>query len=153
MGDETEERYVLALRPPVRALAITAVTALLGALLVVLAQVFELGLVLVIIGGALLLFAVSLGLISALLVARLRSTVVLDAEAIRVIRGRRTSRVPWSAVDHVMLKGPRLTVVTKPDQGEAVTVVNPRTPTDPTFRSLVAAVQGRLNADRGYGTV
>lgn len=153
MSDDTDERFVLALRPPVRALAITAVTALLGALLVVLAQLFELGLVLVIIGGVLLLFAVSLGLISAVLVARLRSTVVLDAEAIRVIRGRRTSRVPWSAVDHVMLKGPRLTVVTKPDQGEAVTVVNPRTRTDPTFLSLVAAVQSRLNADRGYGTV
>lgn len=153
MSDDTGERFVLALRPPVRALAITAVTALLGALLVVLAQLFELGLVLVIIGGVLLLFAVSLGLISAVLMARLRSTVVLDAEAIRVIRGRRTSRVPWSAVDHVMLKGPRLTVVTKPDQGEAVTVVNPRTRTDPTFLSLVASVQSRLNADRGYGTV
>ena len=77
---------------------------------------------------------------------------MLDPEAIRVIRGRRTRRVPWSAVDHVMLKGPRLTLVTKPDQGEDVTVVNPRTPTDPTFMSLVAAVQGRLNADRGYRT-
>ena len=152
MSDDPGERFVLALRPPVRALAITAVTALLGALLVVLAQVLELGLVLIIIGVALLCFACSLGVISALLMARLRSTVVLDADAIRVIRGRRTSRVPWSAVDHVMLKGPRLTLVTKPDQGEAVTVVNPRTPTDPTFLSLVAAVQGRLNADRGYRT-
>ena len=129
-----------------------AVMALLGALLLVLARVLELGLVLVIIGGVLLLCAVSLGVISAFLVARLRSTVVLDADAIRVVRGRRTSQVPWSAVDHVMLKGPRLTLVTKPDQGEAVTVVNPRTPTDPTFLSLVAAVQGRLNADRGYRT-
>lgn len=153
MSDDSGERFVLALRPPVRALAITAVTALLGALLVVLAQVFELGLVLMIIGGVLLFSAVSLGVITALLVSRLRSTVLLDADAIRVIRGRRTSRVPWSTVDHVMLKGPRLTVVTKPDQGEAITVVNPRTPTDPTFSALVAAVQSRLNADRGYGTV
>ena len=152
MSDDPGDRFVLALRPPVRALAITAVAALLGALLVVLSQVLELGLVPVIIGGALLFFAVSLGLISALLVARLRSTVLLDAEAIRVVKGRRTRRVPWSAVDHVMLKGPRLTLVTKPDQGEDVTVVNPRTPTDPTFLSLVAAVQGRLNADRGYRT-
>jgi hypothetical protein len=152
VSDDPGERFVLALRPPVRALAITAVTALLGALLVVLAQMLELGPVLVIIGAALLFFAVSLGVISALLVARLRSTVVLDSDAINVIRGRRTSRLAWSAVDHVMLKGPRLTLVTKPDQGESVTVVNPRTPSDRTFMSLVAAVQGRLNADRGYRT-
>ncbi len=152
MSDGAGERFVLALRPPVRALAITAVMALLGALLVVSARVFELGLALVIIGGALLFLAVSLGAISALLVARFRSTVVLAADAITVIRGRRTSRVAWSAVDHVMLKGPRLTLVTKPDRGEAVTVVNPRTPTDPTFVSLVAAVRSRLNADRGYRT-
>ena len=126
---------------------------MLGALLVVLAQVLELGLVLVIIGGALLFFAVSLGLISALLVARLRSTVRAGRRGDQGDPGAAgPDRVPWSAVDHVMLKGPRLTLMTKPDQGEAVTVVNPRTPTDPTFMSLVAAVQGRLNADRGYGT-
>ena len=62
MSDDPADRFVLALRPPVRALAITAVAALLGALLVVLSQVLELGLVPVIIGGALLFFAVSLGL-------------------------------------------------------------------------------------------
>jgi hypothetical protein len=31
-------------------------------------------------------------------------------------------------------------------------VVNPRTPTDPTFTTLLSAIQHRLDADRGYRT-
>jgi len=151
--DRSGERFVLSVRPPIRALAIAAIGALVGAGLMVLARLLDLGLVLLIIGGAVLILAVALALLAALMVARLRSTVVLDADAITMTRGRRTERVAWSGVDNVKLKGPRLTLITKPDQGDNLTVINPRTPTDPTFMSLVAAVQGRLNADRGYGTV
>ena len=36
--------------------------------------------------------------------------------------------------------------------GADVVVINPRTPTDPTFIALLAAISRRLDADRGYRT-
>ena len=139
-------------RPPVRALAIAAVSTVLGAVLMVLAQARDLGLVLMIIGSALLVFGVTLGLIAILLVARLRSTVVLDRDGVTVLRGGRHQRLAWSAIDHVDLDGPRLSMISKCDDQPDVIVINPRTSTDPTFLALVAALQKRLDADRGYRT-
>jgi hypothetical protein len=57
--------------------------------------------------------------------------------------------VPWSQIESVSLHGPRLTFT--PKGGEpAIAVVNPRSPNNPTFLALVAAIRERLNADRGY---
>ena len=36
--------------------------------------------------------------------------------------------------------------------GAEVAVLNPRTPSDPTFLALLAAISRRLDADRGYRT-
>jgi hypothetical protein len=146
------ERFALTARPPVRALAIAAVTTLLGAVLMVLAQARDLGLVLLILGSALNVFGLSLGLVAVLLVARLRSTVVLDSDGVTVLKGGRNQRLPWSAIDHVDLDGPRLSMISKSDDQPGLVVINPRTPTDRTFLALVAAVQKRLDADRGYRT-
>ena len=122
--------------PPVRALAIAAATTVLGAVLMVLAQARGLGLVLLIIGSALLVFGLTLGLIAVLLLVRLRSTVVLDREGVTVLRGGRRQRRGWSAVDHVDLDGPRLSMISKSDGQPDVIVINPRTPADPTFLAL-----------------
>jgi hypothetical protein len=56
--------------------------------------------------------------------------------------------VAWADIDNVTLTGPRLTLVRK--TGDPVVVVNPRTPADPTFTALLAALSRRLDADRGY---
>ena len=61
--------------------------------------------------------------------------------------------MPWSTIDIVRLQGPRLLLITKPDGGADATVVNPRTETDATFDALIAEIQQRLDADRGYGRV
>jgi hypothetical protein len=145
----TAQQFTLTPRPPLRALAIGSVAAVIGALLVVLAGIFELSLVLTIIGIALLIFAVTLMVTALALTARLRTALALDAEAIRVTHGRRTRAVAWSGIESVGLQGPRLTFT--PKGGEpAIVVVNPRSPSNPTFLALVAAVRERLNADRGY---
>jgi hypothetical protein len=143
------QQFALRPRPPLRALVIGSVVAVIGALLVVLAGILDLPLVLTIIGIALLIFAVSLVVAALVLTARLRTGLTLDAEAVRVVRGRRSRAVPWSKIDSVSLKGPRLTF-TLNDGGPSVMVVNPRSPGDPTFVNLVAAIRERLNADRGY---
>ena len=42
-------------------------------------------------------------------------------------------------------------LITKPECGVSdETVVNPRAETDATFSALIAEIQKRLNADRGY---
>ena len=152
MSQADGERFALTARPPVRALAIAAVTTLLGAVLMVLAQARGLGLVLMIIGSALLVFGLTLGLIAILLIRRLRSMVVLDADKITVIRGGRSQSLAWSAIDHVDLNGPRLGMISKGDDQPDLVVINPRTPDDRTFLALVASLQKRLDADRGYRT-
>jgi hypothetical protein len=69
-----------------------------------------------------------------------------------VTRGGRDQRLAWSAIDHVDLDGPRLSMISKGDDHPDLIVINPRTPADPTFLALVAALQKRLDADRGYQT-
>ena len=49
--------------------------------------------------------------------------------------------------------GSRLLLITKPGGGEDATVVNPRTASDATFNALIAEIQRRLDADRGYRRV
>ena len=60
MGDRSGERFVLSVRPPIRALAIAAIGAVVGAGLMVLARLLDLGLVLLIIGGGVLILAIAL---------------------------------------------------------------------------------------------
>jgi hypothetical protein len=74
----------------------------------------------------------------------------LDSESITIIKGRRCRVVPWSTIDVVKRQGPRLLLITKPGDSEDVTVVNPPAATDATFDALIAEIQRRLDADRGY---
>jgi Bacterial PH domain len=104
-------------------------------------------------GIGLMIFAVVLAVVALVLTARLRTTLVLDPESITIINGRRRHVVPWSTIDIVRRQGPRLLLITKPEGdggGSDATVVNPRAETDATFSALIAEIQKRLNADRGY---
>jgi len=87
------------------------------------------------------------------LTARLRTTLALDPQSITIIKARRRRVVPWSTIDVVKRQGPRLLLITKPDGGEDATVVNPGTGTETTFNAVIAEIQRRLDADRGYGRV
>ena len=146
----SEERFELKPAPPVRAMAISAVTAIVGAGLIVLATANAWSLAVVIVGIALLIFGVSLAVTALLLVQRMRTVVVVGSDDLAVLRGRQSGSVSWSKIDKVSLRGPRLTVITKTGGGANLAVVNPRTPADPTFAALIAAVRRRLDVDRGY---
>lgn len=147
---EGEQRFTLTAPPPVRALAIAAVTALVAAALIVTSRILDLGTVVLVVGVVGLALAVALAVAALVLSRRARVDLVLAADAVTVRRAGQAQRVPWADIDNVTLTGPRLTLVRK--TGADVAVVNPRTPTDPTFTALLAALTQRLDADRGYRT-
>ena len=105
---------------------------------------------LLVVGIALLIFGTMLAVSGLLFIARFRPVIELDAESITIRRGSRQRKLRWSEIKHVSLEGPRLTLRAKSPTEDAV-VINPRTPGDPRFMLLVAALSGRLDASRGYG--
>jgi Bacterial PH domain len=142
---------VLTAPPPVRSLAISAGAAVIAAGTIVLGSALDLPRAVPIAGVGLMIFAVVLAVVALALTARLRTTLVLDSESITIINGRRRRVVPWSTIDIVRMQGRRLLLITKPEGGGSdVTVFNARAETDATFSALIAEIQKRLNADRGY---
>jgi hypothetical protein len=146
-----ETRFALAAPPPVRSLAISAGAAVIAAVVIVLGGALDLPEAVTVAGVALLIFAVVLAVVALVLTARLRTTLVLDSESITIIKGRRRRVVSWSMIDIVRQKGPRLSLITKPEGGADPTVLNPGTATDATFDALIAEIGRRMDADRGYG--
>jgi hypothetical protein len=148
-----EAQFTLTAPPPVRSLAISAVAAVLAAVGIVLGSALELPLAVTIAGVGLMIFAVALAVVALVLTARLRTALILDSQSITIIKGRRRRVVPWSMIDIVRSQGPRLLLITKPEGGSNVTVVNPRAATDATFSALINEIQKRLDVDRGYRQV
>jgi hypothetical protein len=145
-----DQRFELSAPPPVRALAISAIAALLAISLLLADAVVGLPVGLVIVAVVLLVLGLALALTGVVLTRRLRTSVALTADSITVTSRRRRESVAWSDVHEVALRGSRLVLVN--ETGAAHTsVVNPRPPGDPTFMSLVVALQDRLNRSRGYG--
>jgi hypothetical protein len=148
-----ESRYALTSPPPVRSLAISAGAAVIAAAMIVLGSALDLPQAIVLAGVGLMIFAVILAVVALVLTVRLRTTLVLDPKSITIINGRRRQVVPWSMIDVVRRQGSRLLLITKPEGGSDITVLNPRAETDATFSALIADIQKRLNADRGYRQV
>jgi hypothetical protein len=121
--------------------------------MIVLGSALDLPQAIVIAGVGLMIFAVILAVVALVLTVRLRTTLVLDPKSITIINGRRRQVVPWSMIDVVRRQGSRLLLITKPEGGSDITVLNPRAETDATFSALIAEIQKRLNADRGYRQV
>jgi hypothetical protein len=118
--------------------------------MIVLGSALDLPEVVTVAGVVLLIFAVVLAVIALVLTARLRTTLLLDAESITIIKGRRRRVLPWSMIDLVRRKGPRLLLITKPEGGADATVLNPGNATDASFDALIAEIGRRMDADRGY---
>jgi hypothetical protein len=148
-----ESRFTLTAPPPVRSLAISAVAAVIAAAMVVLGGALDLSQVVTIAGVGLMIFAGTLAVVAVVLTARLRTTLALDPESITIIKGGRRRIVPWSTIELVKRQGPRLLLITKPDGGGDATVLNPGTSNGATFDALIAEIQRRLDADRGYRRV
>jgi Bacterial PH domain len=143
-------RFLLAPPAPVRSLGISAVAAVLAAAAIVLGSALQLPQIVAIVGWGLLIFAVVLIVVALVLTLRLRTTLIVDPQSITIIRGRRRRAVPWSMIDRVRMQGPRLLLITTPEGGPDAVVINPCGSTDATFTALIAEIQSRLNADRGY---
>jgi hypothetical protein len=148
-----DARFTLAAPPPVRSLAISAGAALIAAAMIVLGSALDLPWVVIIAGATLMIFAVALAVVAVVLTVRLRTTLILDPTSITIINGRRRRVVGWSTIDIVRRQGPRLLLITKPGSGADLTVVNPRAGNDVMFSALIAEIQKRLGADRGYRQV
>ena len=146
-------RFTLAAPPPVRSLAISAGAALIAAAMIVLGSALDLPQAVIIAGVTLMIFAVALAVVAAVLTVRLRTTLILDPKSITIINGRRRRVVGWSSIEIVRRQGPRLLLITKPGSGPDLTVVNPRAGNDVMFSALIAEIQKRLDADRGYRQV
>jgi hypothetical protein len=123
---------------------------MIAAVMIVLGSALDLPQVGTVVGVVLLIFAVVLAVVALMLTARLRTTLLLDAESITIIKGRRRRVVPWSMIDLVRRKGPRLLLITKAEGGADATVFNPGNATDATFEALIAEIGRRMDADRGY---
>jgi hypothetical protein len=143
-----QARFTLSAPPPVRSLAISAVAAVIAAAMIVFGSALDWPRAVAITGVGLMVFACALAVVALVLTARLRTTLVLDPESITIIQARRRRVVPWSTIEVVRRQGPRLLLITKRGDGENATVVNPGT--DATFNALIAEIQRRLDADRGY---
>lgn len=146
----TGQHFELTAPPPVRALAISAGTAVVGTALLVVWGVADLPVVVAILGIVVLVLALALAVAALVMTRRLRTSVRLTADAITVVRGGRTDSHHWADINEVALRGSRLILVSK-SGGTDTALINPRPPGDPTFMSLAVALQDRLNADRGYG--
>jgi hypothetical protein len=134
-------------------MAISAGAALSAAAMIVLGSALDLPEVVIIAGVILMVFAVALAVAAIALTVRLRTTLILDPESITIINGRRRRVVGWSTIDIVRRQGPRLLLITKPGGGSDMAVVNPRAENDVVFSALIAEIQKRLDADRGYRQV
>jgi membrane protein YdbS with pleckstrin-like domain len=143
-------RFVLTALPPLRSLAISSVSAVIAAAMIVFGTALELPQGVAIVGIGLMVFAVVLALVALPLTARLRTTLILDPQSISIARGRHRRVVPWSMIQTVKMQGPRLLLITAPEAKPDAEIVNPRRSTDTTFDALIAEIQRRLNADRGY---
>jgi hypothetical protein len=155
VSDSVEERpdqvrFVLTALPPLRSLAISSVSAVVAAAMIVFGTVLELPQAVGIVGMGVMVFAVVLAVVALVLTARVRTTLILDSQSITITRGRHRRVVPWSMIQTVKMQGPRLLLITAPEAKPDAEIVNPRRSTDTTFAALIAEIQRRLNADRGY---
>ena len=149
MTEPADETFELRARPPVRALAISAVAAVAGAAVLVLAGhpvVFVIGIVL-------LAFGVLLATAALVLAARLRSTVRFSPDGLSVTGGsafgrRRQQSLAWTEIAKVESHGHRL-VALATEGGPDLTITVPDTRT-PTYARLVDSLRVRLDTSRGY---
>ena len=149
VASPSPQRFTLVAAPPVRPLAIAAVTVVVATALLVLWRSLDLSVVLGGIGLVLMLLGLTLAVAALVLRARLRTEVRLDADALTVLRAGHERSLPWTEVEQVTLQHPRLTLVAA-DPEQSVVLVNPRTERDRVFRALQDTIRQRLDADRGY---
>lgn len=147
------QRYVLSSALPVRGVAIGAIGDLLGAVLFVVGISGGLGWLVTI--GIIIFVLCSALLVAALLVRlRLRTTVVLDADAVKIHSAGRSAQAAWGQINSVSADRHTLYLGVDPGPDEAqpqtLKIDSPRGDQDPQFAALSEQLAERLDNDRGY---
>lgn len=135
-------------RPPLRALLISSVAAVIGAAGTVLAVALAWPVGVRIIAVAILVAGLLLGVVAVVSTRRLVTTVTLDADGYLIDRPGRIARGAWPDVAKVTMEGPRLTFLASAAATTGDSVLCLRGADDPTFAALAVAVRRRLDADR-----
>jgi len=146
------QRFRLTATPPLRALAISAGAALLGAAGVVLASALGWPGWTIVVAVTVLGLAILLAVVALVAARRLQATVVLEESAITVVSGRARDSLAWSHIERVVQEGPRLTLVARQGVPAAadLVVLRPGPESDAVFARLVSEIRSRLDRDRGY---
>ncbi len=144
------QTFVLREDAPNRALAIASVSAVVGAILMVLWGANGWSAAVLVIGILLLAFGVALVVAAILASRRRRQTVEVTETGLTLNDSRGARTVRWSEVRQVTLNGPRLALLTGDGTEVAAQVLNPGGRSHTTFMALAQAVQTALDADRGY---
>lgn len=138
--------YVIRPRPPFRALVISAVLSLLGALLLVLGLALSWHIVVAVLGGVLLSAGVAL-FIAAVVVMRRRVVVLtLDAQGYTVVGAGQDHKGTWKKVTRVTQNeaGDRLTI----HESEQRTYLYFMTPDGELIEAVAKELRRRLRASR-----
>jgi hypothetical protein len=143
------QRFKFSAAPPLRALAIASTCALAGAFLILIGNELHWPGLILVLSGVLLAFGIAFTVAVFVMVRRVRSVLLLDVNAITVVRGRRKTMLKWSDIQEVTLRGQRLVLVGRPGSRSAA-VVNPPGSSQAVFAALVDAVKARLDDNRGY---
>lgn len=141
------EVHRLAPPPPVRAYAIAAAVAIVGAALIVAGSVAVLQPI-VVIGIVLLVLGAGLAAFALIIVLRASTQVIMDADGLEVRRLGRRTRIPWSEITTVKATRHHFIVVARSGGTE---FVNPRDGKDRSVLAFMTAIRDRLDANRGYG--
>jgi hypothetical protein len=144
------QTFLLRPDPPVRALAIASLGAVVGAVLIVLAASLDLHGAVTMLGLAVLGAALALAVTGLVLTARLKSTVILDQAGLSFRRGSRQHTLGWGAIRAVELTDSSIVIRARDDAD--VELANPRGATDRVVRALLTAVRNALDTDRGYSS-
>ena len=125
--------YTIQSRPPVRAFALAAVSALIGAIVIVVASALKWHWVVTVLGVLVLLAGVALLAVAFLAMKRMAVTLTLDDDGFSLIGGGTDHRGEWLDVNQVTQSGDRLHVTiyqgpqdrthllfSRPDQIDAV---------------------------------
>lgn len=142
------QTFVLRARPPVRALAISSVAGLVGAVLMVGSRALDLPTVVVVVGAIALVLALVLLTAALLLTMRLTTRVALAELGVQISRGSRSREIAWSDITGVDLAATHLVLHTR--AGDDAEVVTPRGTADPVVTKLSQALREALDTDRGY---
>lgn len=144
------ETFVLRQRPPLRALLISSIGALVAAVLLVVGAALSWPAAAIALSAVLLVFSILFGVLALFVTRGLDTSVRVDEEGYAISRPRHRAEGRWSDVDRVSMEGLKLTLFSKadPETGDSIVCLNG--PDDPDLISLMYAIRNRLDADRGY---